>query len=118
MNRWFKFFLVIILGIILGLIYGWVMSPLQYRDTTPITLRYDYKTDFVLMVAEDFSTSQNADKAGRQLALLGSDPPADIVTQSLAHAAQMGYSSADMLLIQNMALVLQTWRPSAGGSIP
>ena len=118
MNRWLKFFLVILIGLGLGLVYGWVVSPVEYLDTTPSTLRYDYRTDYVLMVAEIFDSSQDADQAVRQLAQLSSDPPEDIVIQSLAYGSQIGYAPEDLVLIQNLATTLQTWIPDAGGIAP
>ncbi|MFH2038259.1 MAG: hypothetical protein ABIJ65_02375 [Chloroflexota bacterium] len=118
MNRWLKFFVVILLGLALGLVYGWVVSPLEYLNTTPSTLRYDYRTDYVLMVAEIFNSSQDADQAVRQLAQLGSDPPVEIVIQSLAHGTQLGYASEDLVLIQNLATSLQTWQSGTGGLTP
>lgn len=112
MSRWVKFFLAITAGIVIGLVYGWVISPVEYRDTTPATLRFDYRTDYVLMVAEIYKSSRDADQAIHQLAQLGSDPPVDYAIQSLAYAAQMGYSSADLVLIQNLATAIQTWNSS------
>ena len=97
MNCWLKFFLVILIGLGLGLVYGWVVSPVEYLDTTPSTLRYDYRTDYVLMVAEIFDLSQDADQAVRQLAQLSSDPPEDIVIQSLAYGLQIGYAPEDLV---------------------
>jgi hypothetical protein len=118
MSRWFKFLLAIFLGLAAGLVYGWVVSPIEYVDTTPSTLRYDYQTDYVLMVAEIFNTSQDVDLASRQLARLASDPPVDIVLRSLAYADQMGYAQADLALLQNLVTTLQTWQPNPGGLIP
>jgi hypothetical protein len=118
MSRWLKFFLTILFGLIIGLVYGWVISPVQYRDTTPVTLRYDFRTDYVLMVAEIFNSSQDVDQAIRQLAQLGSDPPVDLAIESLAYAAQMGYSPEDMILIQNLATAIQIWQPLSEGSNP
>jgi hypothetical protein len=118
MSRWLKFLLAILLGLAVGLVYGWVISPVEYLDTTPNTLRYDYRTDYVLMVAEIFDSSQDADQASRQLAQLSSDPPVAIVIQSLAYATQIGYSSEDLVLIQNLATSLQTWQPASEGFIP
>jgi len=118
MNRWLKFFLVVLLGLALGLVYGWVISPVEYLDTTPSTLRYDYRTDYVLMVAEIFDSSQDADQAVRQLAQLSSDPPVEIVIQSLAYGSQIGYASEDLVLIQNLATSLQTWQSNPGVLTP
>ena len=118
MNRWLKFFLVILIGVALGLVYGWVISPVKYLDTTPSTLRYDYRTDYVLMIAEIFDSNQDADQAVRQLAQLSSDPPVEIVIQSLAYGSQLGYASEDLVLIQNLATSLQIWQPNLGEQSP
>jgi hypothetical protein len=118
MNRWLKFTLVILIGLALGLVYGWLISPVEYLDTTPSTLRYDYRTDYVLMIAEIFDSSQDADQAVRQLAQLSSDPPVEIVIQSLAYGTQIGYAAEDLVLIQNLATTLQTWQPNSGGINP
>jgi hypothetical protein len=46
MSRWTLFFIVLLLGLGLGLLYGWVINPVSYQDTTLDTLRIDYKTDY------------------------------------------------------------------------
>ena len=48
-SRWILFIFAILVGAGLGLLYGWVINPVDYVDTTPDTLRIDYKTDYVLM---------------------------------------------------------------------
>ena len=48
MSRWTLFLLVIILGLALGLVYGWVINPVSFQDTTLNNLRIDYKTDYTL----------------------------------------------------------------------
>lgn len=118
MNRWLKFFLIILLGISIGLVYGWAISPVEYLDTTPSTLRYDYRTDYVLMVAEIFNSSKDEELAVKQLAILNSDPPVEIVIQSLAYGTQIGYAPEDLVLIQNLATALQIWQPGVGGLEP
>jgi hypothetical protein len=114
MSRWLKFIFAVLLGLAAGMVYGWVISPVEYLDTTPSTLRYDYRTDYVLMVAEIFESNQDADLALHQLAQLGSDPPVEIVIQSLAYATQLGYSAEDLVLLQNLATALQILQPISG----
>jgi len=109
---------MILIGLALGMVYGWMVSPVEYLDTTPSTLRYDYRTDYVLMIAEIFDSSQDANQAVRQLAQLSSDPPVEIVIQSLAYGSQIGYASEDLVLIQNLATSLQIWQPDPGGLTP
>jgi hypothetical protein len=107
MSRWIRFFLAILIGISLGLLYGWVISPIKYVDTAPDTLRVDYKTDYVLMVAEAYRGDNNLDLAMRRLALLGNTAPVDIVSQSVTFAQKAGYTDADLNLIQTLLSSLQ-----------
>ena len=79
MPRWVSILLATLLGIVIGLLYGWVIDPVQFTDITPDALRIDYKTDYVLMVAEAYQTEQKEEVAARRLAILGSQSPALLV---------------------------------------
>ena len=112
MSRWIAFLLAIILGIAAGLYYGWVISPVEYVDTTPNTLRIDYKTDFVLMVAEVYQTDGDIEIAARRLALLGDDSPVSLTRQAQAYAQANGYGQTDLNILTHLQDGLQTWNPS------
>jgi hypothetical protein len=111
-QRWLLFILSILVGLGLGLVYGWVISPVQYVDTTPSTLRADFKTDYTLMVAEVFESEQDLEQAARRLASLGSQPPAQIASAALSFAQEHAYAPADLGLLQNLTLALQVWQPA------
>jgi hypothetical protein len=111
-RRLIFFFVALALGIGLGLYYGYVLSPVQYVDTTPGTLRIDFQADYTLMVAEVFQSDQNIDLAGQRMSTLGSRPPAEIAAQVLSFAQQSGYSPADIALLQNLVLALQVSQPA------
>ena len=110
-RRWIFFLISLALGIGLGLFYGWVVSPVQYVDTTPNTLRIDFQTDYTLMIAEIFQSDQNIDLAGQRMSTLGNRPPAEIAARALTFAQQNGYSATDVALLQNLLLALQVWQP-------
>jgi hypothetical protein len=111
-RRWIFFTVSLVLGLGLGLYYGLVVSPVEYIDTAPNTLRIDFQTDYVLMVAEVFQKDQNIELAGQRIARLGNRPPAEIAAQALSFAQQNGYSPADVSLLQNLLLALQVAQPS------
>jgi len=117
-QRWLLFALSIAVGLGIGLFYGWVVSPVQYVDTLPVTLRADFKADYTLMVAETFQSDQDVEQAARRLANLGSQPPAQIVSDALAFAQKNHYADADIGLLQNLAVALQVWQPSTGSNQP
>lgn len=112
--RWILFLAAIAAGIGLGLLIGWVLSPVEYVDTTPDALRSDFQTDYTLMVAEIYSLEGSAEFAVRRLALLGSSQPQEIVNRAVQFARDSGYSPDDVILLQNLQLALQTWQPTGG----
>jgi len=118
MPRWNTPLLALLLGIALGLLYGWVLSPVQYVDTTPDTLRADYRADYVLSVAEAFQSDQNANLAVRRLAILGSQPPGEIASSALEDARRYGFPEPDIQLLQKFTTTMQAVQPPAGGPPP
>ena len=92
MPRWIQTLLLALLGLATGLIYGWNIAPVEYIDTTPDTLRTDYRADYALMVAEAYESEHNLDLAARQLALLDSDHPTEIAAQALEFAQTSNFS--------------------------
>jgi hypothetical protein len=112
MRRWILFFFVMAIGTAAGLYYGWVINPVKYVDTAPDSLRMDYKTDYVLMVAEAYRLENNLNLAARRLALLGTDSPEVIVSEAIEFARQIGYNDQDLELMQNLAEGLKNWNPS------
>ena len=112
-QRWVFFALSILAGIGLGLLYGWVISPLEYIDTSPDSLRADYRADYVLMIAEVYQAEQDANLASRRLALLGgAQSPDEIALQALEYAQSHGYVAQDVSLLQNLVTGLQIYNAS------
>jgi hypothetical protein len=99
MSRWFRFILAILVGLLLGALYGWLVNPVEYVDTAPDSLRVDYKADYVLMVAESFRADGDLSLAQRRLTILGNDPPVEIVRKALL-SAEPHYADSDVALIR------------------
>jgi hypothetical protein len=118
MPRWIPILIAALLGLALGLFYGWKIDPVQYTDITPDVLRVDFRTDYVLMVAEAFRAEQDPAHAAQRLAVLGSVPPALITGEAYDYARQAGYPADDLTAIQELAVALQTWQPIPGTSVP
>jgi hypothetical protein len=116
-QRWALFAFSILVGISLGLLYGWVVSPVEYVDTSPDSLRADYRADYVLMVAEIYQIEQDAALAARRLSLLGSAlPPHEVAAELLQFAQTRQYPSQDVTLLQNLTIALQLH--DSGGNLP
>ncbi len=112
-QNWIKIAIAIIAGIAIGIVYGWVIDPVQYTDAAPNILREDYRADYVLMVAEAYQSEQDASLAARRLAVLGSEPPAQIVNATLDYARAQSFSQDEITLLQGLLTAMQTYQPAA-----
>ena len=112
MSRWIKFLIAIAVGVAIGLYYSWGVNPVQVNDTTPDSLRLDYRADYVLMVAEIYQIEQNPEAAAARLGRLGQEPAPQIVQQAVIYAEQFGAPPLDVNLLIQLRDALQTWNPS------
>lgn len=112
MSRWTKFLIAILLGAGGGLFYGWVVNPVEYVDIAPASLRVDYRTDYVLMVAESYQVDHDLGLAVRRLAALGSSAPTDIVANALNYGLQHEFAAQDLSLLQSLGEALLSWNPN------
>ena len=118
MSRWIRFFIVLILGFGIGLLYGWLINPVEYVDTNPDALRVDYKTDYVLMVAEAYQADKDLDSAIERLTFLGFEPPEDLVEMAMDFGVQGGYSQTDLGLLRFLGDALQVQWDNGGDFQP
>ena len=111
--RFILFLLSILIGAGAGIAYGWIINPPPYANLSPNTLRYDYKADYVLMVAEIYHKDNNLPQALRRLSGLEDLPPARIVNQALLSARDLQYDPADLDTMGKLAQALQGSLPAA-----
>lgn len=116
MKRWLWFLIAVAAGIGLGLLYGWVINPVDFVDLTPDTLRADYRADYILMVAEAYQAENDLDIAARRLAVFGSDPPAEIASQALQFVPSAGFSPSELTALEELVQALRAWQPPAGAA--
>lgn len=74
----------LLLGLGLGLLTAWVISPVRYIDTAPASLDETYKDEYRRVIALAYQADGSLDRARERLALL--DPEGSI--QALAAQAQ------------------------------
>ena len=113
------FLISILTGLALGLLYGWVVNPGVDIQAPASTLRADYRTDTVLMVAEIYASGNDATKAAEHLKLLGDEDPLYIVQQAILTAQDLNYPAADVTLLASLAQALNLNAVnSAGTAVP
>ncbi|MEJ2757747.1 MAG: hypothetical protein P8046_04615 [Anaerolineales bacterium] len=115
MIRYILFVVMIVIGAFFGIFYAREINPVDVVDAPPSSLRADYKADYVLMVAEVYAQEQDPALAARQLALLGSDSPSEIINQALLTALDLEYSPNDLIVMRDLAEAMKTWNPDLEG---
>ena len=102
-RRFIFFFLAILIGVGAGLAFGWTMMPPAAPTDAPLgSLRADFKTDLVLMVAEDFQTEPNSMQALTQLDNLDESDPITLLGNSIQYAQGIGYPEEDLNLMRTL----------------
>lgn len=99
-------------GMGLGLWYGWVLDPVEYRDTDVSHLASVYRDEYVLMVGEAFVLDGDLDAARARLALLDLPDPAVQVADSAEAALARGASLLDVQALARLAAALGAQRES------
>ncbi len=78
-------------GIGLGLLFGWVVWPVQYYNTAPSDLRADYKREYVYLTALTYEIEGNLNAAEIRLnqldAAVNAAPVVELTEQLIAQQA-------------------------------
>jgi hypothetical protein len=119
MGRKVVFFMIILFGLAAGLAYGWWVKPASTADNPLSALRQDYKSDYVLMVAEVYNKDGDLKLAMERLSELEKGDPLQTASNALVYARNAGYSINDLEIISTMVQNLQGFAPlSAGTATP
>lgn len=115
-RRVFYFLFAIAIGVGLGFLYGWVINPPGASNTSPATLRSDYKADSVLMISEIYKQDQNLASAQARLAIIGD--PLLTSQNALLTAQQLGYAYSDVETMARLVQALQSAGTLPSGGMP
>jgi hypothetical protein len=100
-TRVLLFILMIALGVGAGLAYGWLLKPAAAPQEADLSrLRADFKTDLVLMVAEQFAETQEPLLALDELAKVEPKDPYVLLVNAINYAQGVGYQSEDLAKMQ------------------
>lgn len=95
------------LGLVIGLIYGWVIQPVEYVDTAPNALREDFRSDYVLTIAEAYQGHEDLAQAQVQLGTLGPEPAVNYVVAAIDYGVEHGMTRGDLETLNQLAVALR-----------
>ncbi|MFQ5923463.1 MAG: hypothetical protein ACE5M4_11530 [Anaerolineales bacterium] len=85
MNRWLFLILGFVIGLAGGLYYAWLVSPVEYVETAPDSLRADFRADYLGLIASAYASGGDLVRARTRLALF---PDLNAATELAALAQQ------------------------------
>ena len=100
-TRVLLFIVMIAVGTGAGLAYGWLLKPAASPQEADLSrLRADFKTDWVLMAAEQFAKTQDLLLALDELAKVEPKDPYALLVNAINYAQGVGYQPEDLAKMQ------------------
>ena len=96
------------LGIGIGLLIAWGIAPVQYVDTTPSTLRLDYKDDYRYMIAAAYTASGDLPRAQARLTTLADADPVKVLGAQAQRMLADNVSMEQIRILANLSEAIQT----------
>lgn len=94
------------LGLAAGLIYAWVISPVEYTDINPSGLDPAQRDEYLILTASGYRADGNFSRAQQRLAALGDPDIARTVTALAQRAAAEGRPPETVTALSALALAL------------
>ena len=95
-------------GIILGLLVGWVIAPVEFINATPYYLRADLQEDYLRMAIDSYSINQDPNLAVQRWQGLGAGASAALTT------IQMDPGTINAAALQSFGELVQNAAPAGG----
>ena len=108
-TRLILFIFSIVVGVGMGILYGWMVNPVEFSQIQPASLRSDFKTDYVLMVAESYHQDKDLALAGNWFKSLGNKSAFVVNQDAIKTAQKLGYSTEDVKLMKDLSEALVLW---------
>ena len=107
----------LLLGLALGVLYAWVVSPLKVVDSAPEALRADFKDQYRAVIAAAYAANNDLTRAQTRLALLG-DTDSYAALSAQAQRTLSGGDSLQSFQLAQLASALQGLAPATQASTP
>jgi hypothetical protein len=89
----------------LGLGYAWLISPLQYVDTSPASLQDEFKEQYRALIAAAYTANGDLARAQARLVLLQDPTIADTLAAQAQRALAAGASADEVRALAQLAAV-------------
>jgi hypothetical protein len=104
-----RFLLVLsgtLIGVLLGLVYAWILSPVEYVETAPASLRADFEEQHLGLIASAFAATGDLQRAQTRLSLLPDFDGADDLAALAQRRLAAGAAAAEVEALAELAAAL------------
>ncbi len=108
----------LLLGLVLALIYTWLIAPVQFYDTAPDRLRPDLKEGYILLICEAFAADGDWPTARRRLDGLGNPDIARTILEMAERAIEEGQAVSTIRHLAAVAAELGAEDPALAFFMP
>jgi hypothetical protein len=102
----------VILGLTLGLIYAWLIDPVELVNTTPDLLRIDHRHEWVRLVALSYAADGDLERAETRLEPLARDDVEEALVALIEAYAAQGRPAETMRALSRLANELGVYTPA------
>lgn len=106
--------IVFVVGVALGLLYAWVLAPIEVVDAVPSALRADFKDQYRAVIAAAYAADGDLVRAQSRLDLLGDTDP----YAALSAQAQRVLSNGDTLESYQLAQLASALHGESPTALP
>lgn len=106
----------LLLGLGLGLLYAWLISPVQYIDTEPSALAPDYKDEYRKVIALAYQANQDIGRAQWRALLVDPENPARELAAQAQRMISNNLSPRDARALAELASDMAQLPALAGGT--
>ena len=109
--------LALLAGLGVGLLISWGIAPVRFVDTTPNTLRADFKTQMRSAIAAAYAADDNLPRARARLSLLGDTDSYQALSAQAQQMLAAGETSARIHQVAQLAADLQQPPPETAAIV-
>lgn len=111
-SKWAIAAVGLVLGVVLGLAYGWWIDPVDWENATPDLLRPDLRADYLRMAIDSYSVNKDVDLAVERYERL------EPFAQETLRAVGANPGEVSTTAIQNFSAVIEIFENPDGEQAP
>jgi hypothetical protein len=105
-RQWISPLIAFVLALVVGLYYTWQIDPVEYVDTAPDSLRDDFKSDYMALIAAAYASNGDLTRAEARLGLFSDDDPATTLAALAQQRLAEGHHESEARALAILASAL------------